>query len=130
MMAICDGVRQSRHEPDVFELKGLRHGITAGAFPFTPDRLWLWVSFSSARAGEFPAYVRVIQDRTDRTIFYMHLRPRPSFENDGDFLIWWGPIRCRFPEAGQYTVQVWFFREQGNDVLKGEMPFYVPNEGS
>jgi hypothetical protein len=38
-------------------------------------------------------------------------------------------LRCAFPHAGRYTVQVWFYQQQGNDVLKGELPFAVAPEG-
>jgi hypothetical protein len=37
-------------------------------------------------------------------------------------------FKCSFPEEGRYTVQVWFFQEQGSDVLKGEMPFFVKGD--
>jgi hypothetical protein len=130
MMAICDGVRESKFEAGVFHLKGVRQGMTAGAFPFVPARLWLFLLPSNPRAGEFTSYVRVVNDRTDRVVFHMHLDPRPTFGADGGLFAWRGPIPCRFPEEGQYTVQVCFFQEQGNDVLKGEIPFYVSAERS
>jgi hypothetical protein len=38
-------------------------------------------------------------------------------------------LRCSFPYAGRYTVQVWFYQEQGSDVLKAELPFLVAKEG-
>jgi hypothetical protein len=38
-------------------------------------------------------------------------------------------LRCSFPHAGGYTVQVWFYREQGRDVLKAELPISVAKEG-
>jgi hypothetical protein len=128
LMAICDRVRESMREAGVFHLKGVRHGMTADAFPFLPARLSLFLQLSSPRAGEFPCYVRVVHDRTDRTVFYMNLDSRPNFGVDGGIFSWAGPIRCRFPEEGQYTVQVWFFQEQGSDVLKAEMPLYVTTE--
>jgi len=31
--------------------------------------------------------------------------------------------------TGRYTVQVWFYQEQGSDVLKAELPFSVTMEG-
>jgi hypothetical protein len=34
-----------------------------------------------------------------------------------------------FPRAGRYIVQLWFYQEQGNDVLKGETPFSLVLEG-
>jgi hypothetical protein len=129
IMAICDGVRESKFEAGVFHLKGVRHSITARAFPFIPSRLWLFMHLSSPRAGEFPCYVRIINDRTDRTVFYSYVEPRPTFQSEGGLSVHFAPIRCEFPEAGQYTVQVWFFQEHGSDVLKGEMPFTVVLNG-
>jgi hypothetical protein len=125
IMAICDGVQESRTESGVFNLKGLRQEIVSDAYPFVPSRLWLFLLLSSLRAGEFPCYIRVVNDRTDRTIFYSYLEPRPRFELDGGLSANRAPIRCAFPEAGRYTVQVWFFQEDGSDVLKGELPFTV-----
>ncbi len=128
MMAICDGVRASKTEVDVFHLNGVRQGLIADAFPFIPERLWLFLVLSSPRAGEFPGYVVVVNDRTEKIVLYSHVEPKPNFVEGGGLFAWRGPIRCRFPEEGQYTVQVWFFQEQGSDVLKGEMPFYVARE--
>ena len=129
MMAICDGVRESKTETGVFHLKGVRQQMTAPAFPFVPDRLWLFVLFSSLRAGKFPWYVRVVNERTDKLIFYAHARHRLQFGVDGAMFASWVPIRCAFPVEGRYTVEVWFFQEQGNDVLKGEMPFTIETQG-
>ena len=64
IMAICDGVRESKIEAGVFNLKGVRQGITADAFPFTPSRLWLFLLLSSPRPGVFPGYVRVVNEQT------------------------------------------------------------------
>jgi len=130
MMAICDGVRESKTEAGVFHLKGVRQAIAALAFPCVPSRPWLFVLSSSAWAGEFPCYVRVVNDRTDRTIFYSHLEPRPTFGADGGPWANYAPIRCAFPEEGTYTVQVSFFQEQGSDVLKGEMPLTIAFQGA
>jgi hypothetical protein len=72
----------------------------------------------------------VINDRTDRTIFHGQLEPRPTFEANEQVVAARAQIRCSFPEEGRYTVQVWFFQEQGSDVLQGEMPFSVAIEGT
>jgi hypothetical protein len=125
IMAICDGVRESKTEAGVFHLKGVRQGMTADAFPFVPARLWLFLVLSSPRAGEFPGYLRVVNDRTDKAILYGYIKPRPVFGADGETLFRRGQVTCSFPEEGWYTVQVWFYQEEGIDVLKGEMPFYV-----
>jgi hypothetical protein len=129
MMAICDGVRPSKIEADVFHLKGVRQAMTARAFPFVPVQLWLFVLFSSPWAGEFPWYVRVVNDRTDKAIFFAHAEARLLFGMDNAMCASWVPIRCAFPEEGRYSVEVWFFQEQGNDVLKGEMPFTIEFQG-
>ena len=128
IMAICDGVRESKIEAGVYHLKGVRQAITAHAFPFAPIRLWLFVLLSNPRGGEFPGYVRVVSDSTDRVVFHGHLEPRPSFAADGGLWAIFYPVRAKFPQAGSYRVQVWFFQEQGSDVLKGEMPFVVAME--
>jgi hypothetical protein len=129
MMATCDGVRPSKIEVDVFHLKGVRQAMTARALPFIPDQLWLFVLFSSPRAGEFPWYVRVVNDRTGKAILYAHAGADLVFGEDGAMCARSVPIRCAFPEEGRFTVEVWFFQEQGNDVLKGEMPFTIDFQG-
>jgi hypothetical protein len=130
IMVICDEVRKSKTEPGVFHLKGVRQEIRVEAFPFVPSRLWLFLVLSSPRPGSFPAYVRVVNERTDRVVYHANLEPRPTFSSDGRFLPIRTPIRFAIPEAGTYSVQVCFFQEQGSDVLKGELPFFVTTEGS
>jgi hypothetical protein len=129
MMALCDGVRESKTESGVFHLKGVRQHITATEFPFLPSRLWLFLLLSSPRPGQFPCYIRVVNDRTDRTHFYTYLRPVPRFGPDLDWLAYHVPVRCSFPEPGRYTVQVCFFQERQADVIKGEVAFSVFSEG-
>jgi hypothetical protein len=128
MMAICDRVRESKTEVGVFNLKGVRQFVPADVFPFVPRSLWLFLVLSSPRPGEFPGYVRVIHDRTDKAVFFAHLA-RPTFGPDGGWLASGTSVRCRFPEPGLYTIQVWFFQLHGSDILKGEMPLTVENEG-
>jgi hypothetical protein len=129
IMALCDGVRESKTEAGVFHLKGVRQGMIAATFPFVPSRLSLFVLLSSPRAGEFPGYVRVVNDETDRVVFHGHLAPAPSFgPNGGQWVICY-LVRCRFPQEGSYLVQVSFFQEQGSDIIKGELPFAVMKKG-
>ena len=70
MMAVCDGIHESKTEDSVFNLKGVRQAIAAHAFPFVPARLWLFVLLSIPRAGEYPGYVRVVNEknRSDRIL--------------------------------------------------------------
>jgi len=128
LMAVCDGVRESKTETNVFDLKGVRYAITANAFPFVPARLRLFLVLSNPRPGEYLGYVRVVNDRTDKIIFHGQLAPRPTFEANERLWATRAPIRCSFPEEGWYSVQIWFFQEQGSDVLKGELPFLVAKE--
>jgi len=74
--------------------------------------------------------VIVVNDKTDKTIFYAQLSPDPIFQSDTEFLAGITPIRCAFPEAGRYTIQVWFFQEQGSDMIKGELPFHLRQKGA
>ena len=65
LMTVCDRVRESKIEEGVFDVKGLRQRIVAAVLPFKPTRLWLLLILSSPRAGEFPGYVLVVNDRTE-----------------------------------------------------------------
>src|SRR6266446_115762 len=113
-MTVCDSARKSDIESGVYHLRGVRHTIVADGFPFVPARLRLFLHLSSPRPGMYPGYVRVVNDRTDKAIFHGNLTPTPTF--DGDHPIRAASIRLggAFPEAGGYTVQVWFFQGQGN----------------
>ena len=77
----------------------------------------------------YPGYLRVVSDRTDRAIFYSHLSPTPNFQANVDFLALRLRIRCSFAEPDRYTVQVCFFQERGSDVVKGELPFLLVQNG-
>jgi hypothetical protein len=129
LMTVWDGVRESRTEAGVFHVKGLRQRIVAHGFPFAPPRLWLFLVFSSPRAGVFPGYVLVIDDDTDKAIFYCPLTPPPRFGANDETLVGLAPLRCSFPHGGRYTIQFWFYQDQGNDVLKGEIPFSIEEDG-
>lgn len=129
MMAVCDGVRESDYEDGVFHLKGVRQQFVAHAFPFVPPRMWLFVLMSNPRPGEFPCSVCVVNERTDKAVYYGHVEPRPRFGPDGGLWVYYAPIRCTFPEEGRYSVELRFFREEGSDVVKGEVPFKIVYHG-
>ena len=46
IMLICDRVRESKIEAGVFDLLGVRQGMTTDVFPFSPSRLWLFMHLS------------------------------------------------------------------------------------
>ena len=130
LLAICDGVRESKTEAGVYHLKGVRQSITANAFPFVPVRLWLFLVLFSPRAGKYPVYCRVVNNRTEKTIFHGKVEPDPTFQSGEEPVARSARIKCKFPETGRYTLQVWFFQSQGDDVLKGEVPFSVTAQGT
>jgi hypothetical protein len=129
LLTICDRVRESNTEAGVYHLRGVRQSIVVQVFPFVAFRLWVFLVLSSHRPGTYPGYLRVLDDGTDKAILFAHLAPHPRFEGNDQTLAAVARLRCSFPHAGRYTVQVWFYQEQGSDVLKGELPFSVAKEG-
>ena len=129
LATVCDRVRESPTEAGVYHLRGVRQRIVVSAFPFAASGLWLFLVLSSPRPGTYPGYVRVIDEGNDKAIFFAHLAPHPRFEDGDDPLAAAARLKCSFPRAGRYTVQVWFYQEQGSDVLKAELPFSVTKEG-
>jgi hypothetical protein len=129
LMTVCDRVRESNTEPGVYHLRGVRQSIVVQVFPFVAFRLWVFLVLSSHRPGTYPGYIRVLDDGTDKAIFFAHLVPHPRFEGNDQTLAAVARLRCSFPRAGRYTIQVWFYQEQGSDVLKGELPLSVAKEG-
>ena len=94
-----------------------------------PAGLWLFLVLSSPRPGTYPGSVRVIDEATDKAVYFAHLAPHPQFEAGADTLAAAARMRCSFPRPGRYTVQVWFYHAQGGDVLKAELPVSVVPEG-
>jgi hypothetical protein len=129
LATVCDRVRESLTEAGVYHLRGVRQRIVAPAFPFAASRLWLFLVLSSHRPGTYPGYVRVIDEETDKAIFFAHLAPHPRFEAGDDTLAAAARLMCSFSHASHYTVQIWFYQEQGSDVLKAELPFSVIKAG-
>jgi hypothetical protein len=123
-LVVCDGIRASTTEEDVFHLRGARSHVAAKTFP-ARRRLVLYLVLSSQRPGRFPSYVKIVDDATDQAVFYGQIDPSPEFTGPLEFLPLDLPIRVRFPRTGRYMLQLWFFQETGNDVLKMEQPFYV-----
>ncbi len=70
-----------------------------------------------------------MDEATDKAILFAHLAPHPRLEAGKDVLAVAARLRCSFPHAGRYIVQVWFYQQQGCDVLKAELPFSVTSEG-
>jgi len=129
LVAVCDRARESLTEAGVYHLRGVRQHLVAPTFPFVASRLWLFLVLSSPRPGTCPGYLRVVDAVTDKAIFFAHLAPDPHFEVGDETLAAAARLRCSFPRAGRYLVQVWFYQQQGSDVLKAELPLAVAKEG-
>jgi hypothetical protein len=129
LLTVCNRVRESNTEAGVYHLRGVRQQMAARTFPFVAFRLWLFLVLSSHRPGTYPGYLRVIDDETDKAIFFAHLSPHPRCEGNDQTLAAVGRLRCSFPWPGRYTVQVWIYQEPESDVLKGELPFSLAKEG-
>jgi hypothetical protein len=123
-LVICDGIRASNVEEYVFHLRGARYQVVASSFPIRRP-LRLYCILSSPRPGRFPGYIKIMNDQTDRAVFYGQIEPTPLFEDTWDLLPLDLPVQARFPQAGLYIVQVWFFQDTAADVLKMEQPLYV-----
>jgi hypothetical protein len=123
-LVICDGIRASTTEENVYHVRGARGHIVADSFPVR-RRLRLFLVLASPRPGRFPAYVKVVENLTDRTIFYSEFNPPPLFERGEDYLPSNFRINVRFPRAGRYSVEFWFFQPTAADVLKMEQPLLV-----
>jgi hypothetical protein len=124
VLLICDGIRESEVEEGVFHLRGARSYMRADSLPLR-RRLRLFLVLSSPRPGRFPAYVKVIDEQADRTVYYGAIDPAPQFDGDTDVLPLHQTIRIRFPQAGRYRLEIWFFQETDPDVLKMEQSFDV-----
>jgi hypothetical protein len=109
LMTVCDWVRESDTEAGVYHLRGVRQRIVAQAFPFVAFRLCVFLVLSSHRPGTYPGYIRVLDDGTDKAIFFAHVAPNPLFEGLDQTLAAVARLRCSFPHAGRYTVQLWFY---------------------
>jgi hypothetical protein len=85
----------------------------------------LFVVLTSPRPGRFPSYVKVIADESNQAVFYGQVDFSPTFPDAAVLLPLDLPMHVRFPGAGRYTLQLWFFQETTADVLKMEQPFYL-----
>src|SRR5262245_28225497 len=95
-LVVCDGIRASKIEENVFHLRGARSHIFANRFPVR-RQLRLFLILTSPRAGRFPSYVKVIDDETDQAVFYGQVDPSPLFPDAEDLLPLDLPIHVRFP---------------------------------
>src|SRR5207244_785123 len=96
-IVICDDVSASLTEDGVYTLEGVRCHLTATSFPCRRS-LNLYLLLSSARRGDYPGKVLVVNERSDKTIRYAKfLAP---FQIDNEVLAIYIDLGdCVFPEA-------------------------------
>lgn len=97
LMTVCDRARESNTEAGVYHLRGVRQRVVARAVPFVAFRFWLFLVLSSHRPGTYPGYIRVIDDETDKAIFFAHLSPHPRFEGNDQTVAAVCPLEMFFP---------------------------------
>src|SRR5262249_15266259 len=100
--------------------------------PSSPTRLWLFLLLSSHRPGKFPGYVRVIDDSTDKAIFFAKLTPSPRFGAEGGFWATRARIRVSSPLPANTASKSGFVKSRAVTCLRARCPFLsrrnVPNE--
>ncbi len=109
-LLICDGIRPSRAEENVFHLRGARSHIVARAFPIY-RRMRLFAILSSPQPGRFPSYVKVIDDETNQAVYYGQVDPSPLFPDTADLLPLDLPVTVRFSKPGRYTSNCGSFKK-------------------
>lgn len=122
-IVICDDVSESLTEDGVFTLEGVRQRLEAASFPWRAA-LSLYLLLSSPRKGAYSGKIIVVNQQTDRAIRYMKFLAR--FEENNELLPLYVDIgNCVFPEAGQFSFEIYFSTRDGGEALKGEHPFRV-----
>jgi hypothetical protein len=122
-IVICDEVTASPTEEGVFTLEGVRQHLEAASFPWRAA-LSVFLLLSSPRKGRYSGKILIINERNDRTIRY--LKFVAAFQEDNELLPLYVHLGdCVFPEAGQYSFQVYFSARGGGEALKGEHPLTV-----
>jgi hypothetical protein len=122
-IVICDDVASSQTEDGVFTLNGVRQHLEVAFFPWRAT-LNLFLLLSSPRKGKYAGKVFIINERNDRLIRYVKFFA--TFEENNELL----PLHvaakdCMFPEAGQYSFEIYFSARSGVEALKGELPFTI-----
>jgi hypothetical protein len=123
IMVVCDNVIPDELEGGVFTLERARQHLSSASFPFFAD-LNLFLLLSSARKVTYPGKVVLLSDDDDKTVRYAEFEV--TFTEDNEVLPTYLELaRCRFPELGPYTFEVWFTAPSGEETRKGELPFFV-----
>jgi hypothetical protein len=121
-MVLCDGVKESDDEPDVFQLAGVRTVLDAASFPALHPRLCVFLQMSGHR-GQASCHVEIERGKTGEVVIETPNRS-VNFENPTSAVPLIFRVRnCVFPEPGVYYVQVYQDRK-----LIGERTLQVRQE--
>jgi hypothetical protein len=122
-IVICDDVIASLTDDGVFTLEGVRQHIEATSFPCRAP-LSLFLVLSNPRRGRYSGKILLVNERNDRPIRYMKFFA--TFQEDNELLPMYVEMGdCAFPEAGQYSFEIYLSARGGAEALKGEHPFRV-----
>jgi hypothetical protein len=105
-MVLCDGVKESDLEADVFQLAGVRTTLELPSFPALHPRLCVFIQMSGHR-GQATCRVEIERAATGEVI--AETPPRTIVFEDPTFAV---PVifrvrNCVFPEPGVYYVQAY-----------------------
>ncbi len=122
VLLVCDDIQPSEDEENVFHLWGTRYQMFADAFPVW-CQLRVFLIVSHVHPGRYPAYVSVIDERAEESLF--DGRIVAEFSEDGGYCAFDMPVSIEFPSEGRYWVQVAFGSDVRSAILKKEEPFHV-----
>ncbi len=121
-MVVCDAIKESEEESDVFHLHGVRNALEASSFPALLPRLGV-LAHLSGHAGR--AMIRMLISRleTDDIIYESAPKDVAFLSPTSVVAVAFRARNCVFPAAGLYYVQL--FHET---KLIGERPLDVREE--
>ena len=106
-LVLCDEIEQASHDPDTFNLIGVRSEIKASEFPYTHPQLSIYMQVSG-RQGIVHCHWEVIRADTD-TVQFTTEEQEITLEGPLTLVpIRWLIEDCEFPQAGVYYVQAYF----------------------
>jgi len=79
---------------------------------------------SSPRKGKYTGKILVVNEQANKAVRYVKFLA--TFEEDNELLPLYVEVGdCIFPDASQYSFEIYFSARDGSEALKGEHPFTV-----
>ena len=118
-MVVCDALKESDEEQDVYHLNGVRCTMEVPSFPALRPRLCVFLQMSG-HAGHAACCIRIERVETGEPIFQS--APKEIAFRSPDLVepLFFRVRNCVFPEPGVYYVQVLY----GEKVI-GERPLHL-----